>query len=246
VINQSSSHGDARYDEIAAFYDECVGEGLDGDPVAGVLFELMPDLEGLRVLDLACGQGRISRELARRGAGVVGLDLSTGLLGLARKSESDSPLGISYVEADAASPDALPGERFELVTCHFGLSDIDDFPGVAANVVRWLEPDKAFVFSILHPCFPGWGDDAPSSWPPGETYFSERWWRAENTGFRGKVGANHRMLSTYFNGLIGHGLVVEQTAEPRPTGEWVRKNDSDDLVPVYLVVRCRRLETPKA
>lgn len=50
------------------------------------------------------------------------------------------------------------------------------------------------------------------------------------------------MLSTYFNRLIEHGLVLERVVEPRPTGEWVRRNESDDLVPVYLVVRCRRPE----
>lgn len=238
--NQTSTGGIARYDEIAAFYDGSVGDGLDDDPAAAVLFELSPDFEGLRVLDLACGQGRVSRELARRGASVVGLDISTALLGRARQAESEAPLGITYVERDAASPDALHHERFQLITCHFGLSDIDDLPAVIANVRRWLTPDGLFIFSILHPCFPGWGDDAPSSWPPGESYFSERWWQADNSGFRGKVGANHRMISTYFNTLIESGLVLERIAEPRPTGEWLRRNESDDIVPVYIVVRCRK------
>jgi SAM-dependent methyltransferase len=57
----------ARYDKIAAVYDRAVGDPLD-DPVAVPLFGLLPNLEGRRVLDLACGQGRVSRELARRAA----------------------------------------------------------------------------------------------------------------------------------------------------------------------------------
>jgi SAM-dependent methyltransferase len=239
VTDDVSAGRAARYDEIAAFYDGAVGDGLD-DPATATLFELLPDLESLCVLDLACGQGRVSRELARRGARVLGLDISVALLGRAREIDDETPLGIKYVEADATSPEALPAERFQLVTCHFGLSDIDDLDAVVANVVRWLESDGSFVFSILHPCFPGWGDDAPSSWPPGESYFSERWWRAENSGFRGKVGANHRMLSTYFNTLIRHGLMIERIAEPRPIGGWARKNQSEDLVPVFLVAQCHR------
>jgi SAM-dependent methyltransferase len=242
VADETSVGGIARYDEIAAFYEGAVGDVLDHDPVATALFELLPDLEGLRVLDLACGQGRVSRELARRGANVVGLDVSAALLERAHKRDRETPQRISYVEGDAASPDVLPDDSFELAVCHFGLSDIDDLAGVTANVARWLKPDGSFVFSILHPCFPGWGDDAPSSWPSGEGYFSERWWRADNSGFRAKVGANHRMLSTYFNSLIEQGLVLERIVEPRPTGEWVRRNQSDDLVPAYLVVRCRRRE----
>jgi ubiquinone/menaquinone biosynthesis C-methylase UbiE len=229
-----------RYDEIADLYDDVVSDDV-GDPVGGALFELLSDPDGLRVLDLACGQGRVSRELARRGARVVGLDISSALITLARSAEADKLLGITYVEGDATSPSVLDGQSFEAVTCHFGLSDIDDLRAVTANVARLLEPDGLFVFSILHPCFPGWGDDAPSSWPPGESYFTERWWRAENSGFRGKVGANHRMLSTYLNTVAQQGLAIERIAEPRPVGDWVSANPSEDLVPVFLVVRCRHV-----
>jgi ubiquinone/menaquinone biosynthesis C-methylase UbiE len=71
------------------------------------------------------------------------------------------------VEVDAASEGALAGERFGVVTSHFGLSDIDDLEGALRTVGRVLEPGGVFVFSILHPCFPGWGEDAPSAWQPG-------------------------------------------------------------------------------
>jgi SAM-dependent methyltransferase len=135
----------------------------------------------------------------------------------------------------------LDDERVDLVACHFGLSDIDDLRGAVANAARLLVPGGLLVFSIVHPCFPGWGDDAPSSWPPGESYFTERWWLAGNSGIRGKVGSTHRMLSTYLNVLREHGLAVDRVLEPRPDPEWVqRKNPSDDLVPVFLVARCRR------
>ena len=49
-------------------------------PMSVALFELLGPSAGKRVLDLACGHGRISRELARRGARVVGVDLSGALL----------------------------------------------------------------------------------------------------------------------------------------------------------------------
>jgi SAM-dependent methyltransferase len=229
----------ARYDEIADFYDSVVGDELR-DPAAAALLDLLPDLHGLRVLDLACGQGRVSRELARRGARVVGLDISIELLDKARSAEDAEPLGIGYVQADASSSEALAGEGFDGVACHFGLSDIDDLVATIATISRVLTPGGWFVFSILHPCFPGWGDDAPSSWPTGRGYFAEGWWLADNPGFRGKVGANHRMLSTYLNQLIEHGLALEQACEPRPVGEWLNAKRSEDLVPVFLVLRCRR------
>ena len=229
----------ARYDAIADLYDDAVGDDL-GDPPAVALLELLPDVQGLRLLDLGCGQGRLSRELARRGAGVTGVDISTALLAKARAAEETEPLGIDYVEADATSGGALSGERFDVVVCHFSLSDIDDLSAGIATVARVLAPGGAFVFSILHPCFPGWGEDAPSSWPAGRGYFTEEWWLAANTGFRGRVGANHRMLSTYLNALVEHELTLERVAEPRPVGKWLDAKPSEDLVPVFLVVRFRR------
>ena len=56
-----------RYDEVAGFYNEFVGDDLD-DPAASALLDLLPDPNGRHILDLACGHGRLSRELARRGA----------------------------------------------------------------------------------------------------------------------------------------------------------------------------------
>jgi ubiquinone/menaquinone biosynthesis C-methylase UbiE len=239
-MEDAPSTSTSRYDAIAEFYEGFVGDDLN-DPAALALLELLPDLNGRHVLDLACGQGRLSRELARCGARVVGIDISAVLLEQARGRESSEPLGITYLRADAASAMLLDDERFDLVACHFGLSDIDDLGGVVANAARLLLPGGFLVFSIVHPCFPGWGDDAPSSWPPGESYFAEKWWLAANSGIRGKVGSTHRMLSTYLNVLREHGLAVDRVLEPPPDPEWVRrKNPSDDLVPVFLVVRCRR------
>jgi hypothetical protein len=103
----------------------------------------------------------------------------------------------------------------------------------------------ATAFSLLHPCFPGWDDDAPSSWPPDRGYYWEGWWLASNPGFRGKVGANHRTLSTYLNSLAAHGLTLEEAAEPPPGPKWEQRLPGAAPVPLYLAGRCRR-GVPKA
>jgi SAM-dependent methyltransferase len=229
----------ARYDPIAEMYVETVGDDVS-DPATASLLDLLGDVATRRVLDMACGHGRIARELARRGADVVGVDISAVLLAKAKALEAQSPLGVSYLWADVSSPQCLEGEIFDIVVCNFGLSDIDDLPGTLATVARILRPHGIFAFSILHPCFPGSGENAPSSWPPSKGYFDEGWWLAQNPGFRGKVGSNFRMLSTYLNALIGHGLQLDEAAEPRPSaGE-----ASDALraqVPWYLVLRTRKV-----
>ena len=208
----------ARYDEIADFYDASTGGVID--PATATLMNLVGDVAGKRILDLACGSGRVTRELARRGAAVIGLDISGELLEKARAAQEREPLTVTYMHADAASAATLEGRAFDGVVCNYGLSDIDDLDGALTTVERVLCSGGSFVFSILHPCFPGWHADAPSSWSPGGGYYREGWWLADNPGFRGKVGSNFRMLSTYLNALVSRGLAIEEVAEPQPPAEW--------------------------
>jgi SAM-dependent methyltransferase len=228
-----------RYDAIADFYDATAGRSVT-DPGTAALLELAGDAAGQRVLDVACGQGRVARELARRGARVTGVDLSAAMLGRARAYEAAEPLGITYLHADAAAPGALGGRAFDGVVCNFGLTDVDDLDGLLATVARLLPAGGWFVFSLLHPCFPGWDRDAPSSWHPGLGYYHEGWWLAGNTGWRGKVGASHRMLSTYLNALAGHGLALARAVEPPPGEEWLRRLPGAAPVPLHLAARCVR------
>ena len=103
-------------------YDAVIaGDVRDVGSVA--LLDFAGDVRGRRLAETACGQRRIARELARRGADVVAV--------------------------------AGSGETFDGVVCNYGLSDIDDLDGVLATVSRVLTPAGWFVFSILHPCFPG-------------------------------------------------------------------------------------------
>lgn len=234
---------EARYDLIGDFYVDRVGMDA-GDSVAAEVVAMAGDVRGARALDLACGPGRIARELARRGARVVGADISEVLLGLARAVEAEEPLGVAYRSEDVTSPRALEGETFDVVACNHALADIDDLDGALATVARVLRPGGRFVFSILHPCFPGFDEITPSSWPWAGGYRAEGWWLADNPGFRGKVGSNHRMLSTYVNALVRHGLAIEEAAEPEAMADMLARQavaqPGAGPLPTFLILRCAR------
>lgn len=227
----------SRYDAVADFYAAGWSDSYD-DPASVALLAELGDVAGLDVLDVACGHGRITRELARRGARVVGVDLSERLLAVAAAAERDRPLGIDYRHGDVAA--WTPPRTFDAACCAFGLSDVDDLDGALATVRRAVRTGGRFAFSILHPCFPG-GGDVSGAWPTGGSYFDEGWWAADGalSTLRARVGANHRMLSTYVGALLRHGLVLDGVAEPPPPADWTGPRAGAARHPVYLVAGCR-------
>jgi SAM-dependent methyltransferase len=66
-----------------------------------------------RVLDLACGSGRHSLELRRRGFEVVGADISADLIEIARRDAAEADLDVEFVQADLRALDYE--EEFDLV-----------------------------------------------------------------------------------------------------------------------------------
>lgn len=230
---------EARYDKVAAAYAS--GPDQHSQPALACLLGLVGDVQGARALDVACGHGLVARELSRRGASVVGIDLSAGLLDRARADETQRALGIEYVLGDASDLQVLAGRQFDVVVSNFGLSDIDDLEGTSAAVSAVLVSGGRFVFSILHPCFAG-AAEVSGSWPSDRTYYDEVWWQADGnlSTLRAEVGANHRTLSTYVNTLTRHSLQLQQLAEPRPEPEWSETRPEAAIQPVYLVAACRR------
>lgn len=245
----------AAYDAIAEWYDASIRDGaLIHDLVLPTFYELIGSVAGQRVCDLACGQGVFARWLARHGATVVGVDLSTRLLDIARHYEEAEPLGVAYRHDDAQMLRAVEDAAFDGVACNMALMDIPDVAATFRAVRRVLRPGGWFAFSITHPCAetalarPRLVRDAGGTGArPVSSYFVEGPWRSTNPdGVRGRVDAHHRTMSTYVNSLVGAGLTVEHVAEPQATGRLAEQHPRYRDVPMVLAARCRRPPRPIA
>jgi len=235
----------SAYDEIAEWYDGWVSGSMDEDPYFPPVRDLMGEIAGLRICDLACGQGRLARRLAEMGASVVGVDLSARLLEIALGREEREPRGIEYRQADARRLDGFAAETFDGVVCNLALMDIAELAPTLDATARILRPGGWFVFSILHPCYhtSRCGEVASPGGPAWSVagYFTQGHWRSETrTGPPGKVGAYHRMLSTYVNTLTDAGLALERMIEVRATGSFAEIRPVWAEVPAILVVKCRK------
>ncbi len=235
-----------RYDEIADWYDQVMRSGsLLHDLALPSLFELIGSVGGKRICDLGCGQGEVARELARRGATVVGVDVSSNMLEYARRHDVSNTAGIEYVLDDARTLDRFGDASFDGVVCNFALMDIPDLSQTLRAVRRALRPDGWFVFSITHPCFQTpvsrWtiNEEGATAREVGE-YFVEGYWRSDNVhGVRGKVGAHHRTLSTYVNTLSEAGLTLDRLSEPRAEGALADRRPEGRDLPAALIARCK-------
>lgn len=109
------------------------------------------------VLDVGCGTGRHSIELARRGYAVTGVDLSDEMLARARKASTAAGLNVEWIHADA-SRFSLP-KRYDGAIClcegAFGLLAQGDDPigqplEILRNISRSLKPQVKAVLTVLN------------------------------------------------------------------------------------------------
>lgn len=117
------------------------------------LLHLVGEGSGVHLLDLACGNGYLSRRFARQGAIVTSVDANAALIERARVREAQEPLGIIYHVADVAHLAMLADGTFDLVVCNMALMDIENAVGAIQEVARVLRSKGRFVASLSHPCF---------------------------------------------------------------------------------------------
>jgi SAM-dependent methyltransferase len=116
------------------------------------LVEALALESGARILDVACGHGRHSLELARRGFRLTGLDLSEPSLELARAAAAEEGLEVEFVHADMRE---IPFENeFDAAInlfSSFAYFESDDENQRALNAIaRALKQDGAFFMEIVN------------------------------------------------------------------------------------------------
>ena len=209
--------------------------------------DVVGDVRGLRLLDLACGEGYFSRVFAGSGAVVTGVDFSEGMIEAALDEEERMPHGIEYIQGDAADLHMLGNESFDVVCSFMALMDIRDYRGAIREVSRVLRVGGRFVAALLHPCFSGlrfrdgvlmcdWvrvvRDNGLKDYPylKISDYFTqheyEMTWRNPETDKVQVTPQFHRTFSDYFNALGNAGLLVRRMEEPKPVSENVPHNMS--------------------
>ena len=252
------------WDENAANWTKLVRMGCDiyRDHVNTPAFlSMLPDVKDLKGLDVGCGEGYNTRQVAKKGAAMTAVDISSVFIGQAKKLEEENPLGIEYKIASAVE---LPFERnaFDFAVATMSFMDVPETEQVVKEAWRVLKPGGFLQFSILHPCF----FTSKWEWFRDENghlealkcgdYFRELNGETEEWIFgaapgdlkktmpKFKIPVFTRTLSKWLNLLIDAGFVLEQFAEPKADDKTIREFPnlvSTQIVACFLIIRCRKV-----
>jgi SAM-dependent methyltransferase len=200
---------------------------------------VLPQLEGRDVVELGCGTAYVSAWLARRGARVVGVDVTPAQLDTARRMQLEFGLDFPLVEASAEDV-PLPDASFDLVVSEYGASIWADPYLWIPEAARLLRPAGTLVFLVNGTIFMLCASDKEE--PPGtkllRPYFGMHrfeWSDVDSVDFHLGYGDWIRLLRS--NGFDVERLVEihsPEGAEPHrfealPTPEWARRWPSEEI-----------------
>ncbi len=147
---------EAFFDNHAPIYEQNIFTKNTIKEVDFLLDELKL-ASGASILDVGCGTGRHSVELARRGYAVTGVDLSAGMLAQAAEAAQKAGVQVEWVHSDATR--FVSSKQFDAAIClcegAFGLLGSGDDPiahpsAVLRNVCRALKLHAKAVFTVLN------------------------------------------------------------------------------------------------
>lgn len=126
-------------------YDSCLGPLLF-EPYAIDLYKRIEQLPGKKILEIACGTGRVTKHLASKiqGASITATDLNADMITVARKRVGQET--IEWKVADAQDL-PFPNDSFDIVVCQFGFMFVPDKLKAFAEVFRVLKESGHFIFN---------------------------------------------------------------------------------------------------
>jgi len=216
------------------------------------IFRILGEVEGKRILDAGCGNGYLCRLLSKKGAEMVGVDVSTRSIGIAEEIERKERVNIEYNVGSVCSLVMFDDNVFDAVVSNVVLQDLQDIDRAMKELYRVLKLDGKLVFSIMHPCF---SSSPVHGWvrKPRDSDRKEDWlyWKVDRYFDRSveewryfdlpPIYSFHRPLSDYMKALIDDGFTITDFEEPVPADKDIEEHYREfgneyDRIPWFLII----------
>ena len=155
-MKQNQNEWEFFFDQHAPHYMDNTFTKNTQDEVEFIVAELKLPI-GSHILDVWCGTGRHSIELARRGYKMTGVDISTGMLNEAQREADNAGVKIDLIHADASQ--FKSDREFDAAICicegAFGLLGSEDDPylhdlNILRNIHEALKPYGMLILTALN------------------------------------------------------------------------------------------------
>lgn len=144
---------DTSWNKVSKWYNKGVGDKgnyFHQNIIIPRSLELLNLQTGSSLIDLACGQGVLARQIPKN-VPYLGVDLSSDLINEARRRDQ-SPIH-EYIVDDVTKPIDQPSQKHTHATCLLALQNIRHPQSLFDNVTKVLKSDGLFLIVINHPCF---------------------------------------------------------------------------------------------
>ncbi len=206
------------------------------------ILELSKQAELRRVVEIGCGPGFLANELAKISEYVVGLDMSSRNIQIAKRLFGENR-NLEFVACMAEEYSLRDeSEEFTLAVANMTLMTTLNLDAILKAVRCLLRAKGDFVFTITHPCF--WPIYWGYAWKEWFVYEEEIPIEAEfkislDRG-RGFLTTHiHRPLGRYVAGLGDAGFSIKEVREPMPTREVEARYPEPWRFPRFLAMRCK-------
>ena len=218
------------------------------------MYKKLPDLKGKSVLCIGCGTGEECEHLKSLGAEkVVGVDISKGLIELAKKSYPN----LEFFVMDMEKLD-FPKNSFDVIYSSLTMHYVENWTKTLKSIHNVLKDNGTFLFSTHHPV--KWGaktnrSEEKDSFLMGyEKYkngkcevfgdylntrkIDDIWFNEFNVTYY------HRSLSEIIGDILKSGFMITDFIEPKPLEEVSRENGNfykiHAKIPLFMIFELKK------
>ncbi len=218
---------EGEWNKNAGFWIKIIRKNLDPYRLKvtnNAILKLSNGEKNLKILDAGCGEGYLSRLLAKKGHKVWAIDFCPELIKAAENLERKKLLGIKYFLGDFRKTN-FPSSFFDAIISHQTINEIEDPEKAFKEFYRILKKRGRLILLFLHSCF----EVDPKKYFQ-KAKIKKSYYLVSGIKSLSSYFYLHLPLSEWIELLAKAGFLIKKMGEPHPSlklltsNKWWKKN----------------------